>query len=319
MAGLVEGRRPPSSTLQSIASDLVALAAERGRGLLGWTLDAQRRDALVRLGARGIAAYPAQERFANRLLDRIRPRVVLAEEGCYGRMAVFNSVARDRGVRVAEYQHGMVTRNHDAYNVAPVLEASPAYKTTQPAGFLAYGPWWNGQFNTPVGEKVALGNPARTEALKSWSPSAVRERFVVLGDGIETAASLDRCIDLQAAVPAPIQVVFRPHPLERGSELLATRPEVALDEEPSLYASLASAHAVVGESSTALYEAFGLVSQVYAWDTPKSRFYLGDHPFTMLNEASLLDDVPLDGKQAEVAPTLWEADWRERLSAYLHE
>src|SRR5262249_11540305 len=146
---------------------LVDIAAVRGRDHLGWVLSDDRRVALVAVAAKRLAAYPIRARFARRLLRAVRPRIVVAEEGCYGHMAVFNATARDRGIRVAEFQHGLVTRGHDAYNVGSSLAASGAYRMTQPNTFLSYGEWWNGQFNAPVEQKVVVGNPHRTETLRT--------------------------------------------------------------------------------------------------------------------------------------------------------
>src|SRR5207342_2453626 len=102
------------------------------------------------------------------LLGRVRPRLALIEDASFGHMAVFNATARRLGVTVAEFQHGMVSKGHDAYNVAPTLAASEAYRRTQPTAFLAYGSWWNDQFNAPVDGKVVIGNPHRTETLGGW-------------------------------------------------------------------------------------------------------------------------------------------------------
>jgi hypothetical protein len=236
-------------------------------------------------------------------------------------MAVFNAAARDRGIRVAEFQHGLVTRNHDAYNVTPRLAASPGYRATQPNTFLAYGRWWNDQFNAPVDERVVLGNPARTDALRSWAPAGERTKLLVLGDGIDTAASLELFASLKSQIPAPVRVVYRPHPLERPSELVASLEAGDVDRERDLYASFASTRLVVGEASTALYEAIGLVPEIYAWDTPKSRFYLGDHPFGMLDDSVGLTSESLTERPASgtrgVATDYWAEGWETALQSFV--
>ena len=152
----IRGRTAVRAVHRELAQELVALAARHGRDRLGWDLGDSRRRFLVTSATRGLANYPARARSARRLLRRVRPRLVLVEEGCYGHMAVFNTTARELGVTVAEFQHGMVTRGHDAYNVAPRLAASPAYQLTQPTAFLGYGSWWNDQFNAPVEERVVV-------------------------------------------------------------------------------------------------------------------------------------------------------------------
>ncbi len=308
---------------RDLAGRLVDLAARRGRDLLGWELGYARRSALVESAARRLAVYPVEARFVRRLLRRVKPRIVLVEEGCYGHMAVFSATARELGVTVAEFQHGMVTRGHDAYNVAPRMAASAAYRLTQPAAFLGYGSWWNGQFNAPVDEKVVVGNPHRTEVLRSWRPEPLRTDVVVLGDGIETEAYLALCRRLAVIVPSPLKVVFRPHPLERAQTAGLNVDSVPIDLEPDLYGTLAAAHAVIGEASTALFEAIGMVPRIFVWDTDKSRFYLGDHPFQRFSEpaevAAMLATDDQGRLRSDVARDMWADDWRGRFMTFIAE
>lgn len=306
-----------------MAKDLIEIAETRGRDMLGWQIGSERRGALIELAARRLASYPAQDRLSRSLIRRIRPRLVIAEEAAYGHMAVFNSVARELGVRVAEFQHGMVTRGHDAYNVAPSLAASAAYARTQPAEFLAYGSWWNEQFNAPMGRKVVIGNPHRAEVLRTWAMGQIRATVLVLGDGVETRSYLDLCARLAELVPPSYKVAFRPHPLERMVVSGLPQGEVRIDTNPDLYGSLASAHAVIGEASTGLFEAVGIVPRVCVWDTAKSRFYLGDHPFERFGEPSeLLASLVADHAGSHVgalAETTWAGEWERRFRQFIDE
>lgn len=322
LARALQARAATRPVHRDLARAMVDLAARRGHELLGWELGEGRRDALADVGARRLAAYPVEAQFVRRILKGVRPRLVLAEEGCYGSMAVFNATARELGVTVAEFQHGLVTRGHDAYNVAPRLAASAAYRRTQPVVFLGYGEWWNSQFNAPVEERVAIGNPHRTETLRSWRGQPVRSTVVVLGDGVETESYLALCRRLAAGVRSPLEVVFRPHPLERGRVVDNTSTAgVRIDVESDLYSSLASAEVVIGEASTALFEAVGLVPRIFVWDTAKSRFYLGDHPFERFADAAelvelLAADEPGRVQQA-LTDALWADDWKERFQGFI--
>jgi hypothetical protein len=310
-----------SAANRTIASRLVDLVTERGRDKFGWRVDESRRAGLRAAGARRLAAYPVLARHAERLLERTAARIVLVEEGCYGHLAVFNSIAHERGVHVAEFQHGMITRGHDAYNVHPLLQASPAYRRTQPRSILTYGQWWNSQFNTPVDWRVTIGNAHRSYVLRRWRPAPVRDLVVVLGDGVETGMYLDLCRKLAASVPAPLHVAFRPHPQERARLTRFGGEPFAADTDPDLYNSFARAAVVVGEASTALFEAVGLIPRVFVWDTPKSRFYLGDHPFSRFSTpdelADLLRTAPSGTVREDIAGAIWAEDWRDRFLSYL--
>ena len=318
----VSARLSMRTVHKAMALDMVDIVEQRGRSLFGWDLGDARRESLVGLAARRLASREAEDRMVRKWFGATRPRLVVAEEASYGHMAVFNSVARELDVTVAEFQHGMVTRGHDAYNVSPLLAASPAYQRTQPTAFLAYGTWWNDQFNAPIVVRTAIGNPHRTEVLRAWRPEPTQSTILVLGDGVETARYLALCSHLAKSAGSALRVRFRPHPLERRRVDFSTTTHFEIDKRADLYDSLAAAYAVVGEASTALFEAVGLVERVCVWDTAKSQFFLGNHPFEIFNDPDNLLDALSSGPPppaVELPEATWAADWRDRFVAFVAE
>jgi hypothetical protein len=91
-----------------------------------------------------------------------------------------------------------------------------------------------------------------------------------------------------------------------------------MDLESDVYRSLRASHVVIGEASTTLFEAIGIVSRVVVWDTPKSRFYLGSHWFPTISRPEEIASH-LDGLQP-AAPTsgaeVWRAGWRAAFHAW---
>ena len=276
---------------RNVARRLVDLFARRGREMFGWQLDTAQHNRLVEKCARRIAVYPITREFAARWIERIRPKLAVVEEGCYGHMAVFNATARDLGVTVAEFAHGLVTKGHDVYNVAPLLAASTAYRRTQPNCFLGHGEWGNKQFNAPV-ERVAVGSPHRAACLEKVEPfPGVRNNVLVIGDGIDTEMTLKFCEELSQLVAPTRRVVFRPHPLERDHHQIANCDQDAsysIDLNPDVYASLRESYAVVAEQSTVLFEAVGIAERIFVWKTAKSQFGLPSHPFAFFTDAKEL-------------------------------
>ena len=312
-------RITPRGAQRRVMAELLDVAAARGRDLLGWDLGDRRKAALIELGASRLASYPMRARLFSGLFRKVQPRLAIVEEGCYGHMAVLNSVARDHGVRVAEFQHGMVTRGHDAYNVAPMLAGSQAYNRTQPHAFLGYGDWWLDQFSAPVRERVAIGNPHRSRALGGWSARSDRRSIIVLGDGVETDAHIVFAARSRQHCPKLVPSRLSSAPARGSIGSGSVRSGVEIDRDTDLYASLASAQVVIAEASTALFEAVGLVPRVFAWDTPKSRFYLGAHPFERA-----LDPADLTAKLSVPRPndgpagaSIWADDWESRFGQYL--
>jgi hypothetical protein len=303
---------------RKLARTLVERVSAAALERLGTPFDGKRRAAFEAMAARRLAAYPVRARLAKRILHASRARVVLLEDGSFGVNAVFNAVAHDAGVHVAEFQHGMITSGHDAYNVHPRLAQSDAFARAQPMSFLLYGEWWSRQMATPARHSV-IGNPHRSHVLSAWRPAEHRDALLVLGDGVETDLFLSFCREL-ARTAGPLKVRFRPHPAERAKVARLTDPAVEIDREPDLYRSFATTTALIGESSTALYEGTGLIPRVAVWDTPKSRFYLGEHPFPRLTSA---DQLPafLAGPEtsSDLLNELWATDWRRRFVSWIED
>ena len=314
-----------TGAVRRIAEEIVEQATSRANSLLGWQLDETRRKWLVKCCAQQVAGYPLKRKWQMRWLERVKPRLLLAEEGCYGHMAVLNATARECGVAVAEFQHGIVTGGHDAYNVAPTLARCETYRRTMPDYFLGYGAWWNRQFNAPT-QKVVIGNPHRA-ALLDRHVSVKKEKgmILVLGEGIETNSYLDFCRELASLLPSGFRVVFRPHPMER-SRVFASTAGVGrgfhIDQEPDIYPSLARAEAAVAEVTTGLFEAVGLTRRIFVWNTAKSRFSLPNHPFAVFDTvADLARMIEKDNSAGSVSgfasEEIWASDWQGRFRGFI--
>ena len=200
-------------------------------------------------------------------------------------MAVFNATARDMGVTVTDLEHGLVTSGHDAYNVAPTLAAVQRSLPTHPAlsvpdlrgvvaGSIQRASRTQGHHRQPPSHRDAPDVGARGAPPEPPGPGrGVRTRPLpaVLrnpGGGCPTVA--------EGRVQAP--------PIERARVDHDPGRSFSIDTEPDLYASFALAEAIVAEASTGLFEAVGLVPRIFVWDTAKSRFYLGEHPFAAIAE-----------------------------------
>lgn len=185
--GALSGRLVARHRHKRLAEKLIRLVRSRAKKLLNYDLGDERAAFLSKFLTGQIAAIPFRRRAYEQMLARTGAKVVIKEEGCNGgNSGVLNATARDMGLVVAEYQHGAISAGHYAYNVAPTLARSSAYRKILPQFFLGYGQWWNDQINVPL-TKIAIGNPHRTEQLRLFADKhATKSDILVLGDGFET-------------------------------------------------------------------------------------------------------------------------------------
>lgn len=325
--GSMLGRLFERNCHRRLAERLIAYVRARAKRLLGWELGDQRAAFLIEMVARHAAAIPMLRRAYERLFARTGARLVIKEDGCYGHSGIINRAAKDFGLVVAEYQHGAVSAGHDAYNLAAALAASDAYRRTLPDFFLGYGTWWNNQIDVPL-TKIAIGNPHRSEQLVLLDGKlAGKSDVLILGDGIETELYLGFARRLASAGNTGLRVVFRPHPMERSKVMSVTAGgcagKVHIDQNKDIYESFCTAHAVVSEVSTGLFEAAGLADRVFIWDTPKARFGYPTHPFAAVSGA---DDLAVQikggvaGRLAiENIEGLWAPNWRANYLSFIRD
>jgi hypothetical protein len=322
--GYIAGKLRVADRHRRKAAELVALVRERARQAFDWDLGDKRAEFLTRLLARDTAAIPVLSREYRRLLTRLQARLVLKEMACYGRSAVFNVTARELGITLAEHQHGLVSLGHDAYNVAPALAASAAYRRTLPEYLLSYGPWWGAQMSVPV-TAVPIGNPHRTERVRKFERSAGRtDDILILSDGYETARYVELARELARLLGGERRIVFRPHPIER--QRFKTAPpadlgEVHIDGNLDIYDSFAAAGVVVSEASTGLFEAVGIVEKIFALQTPRAHFSLPRHPFAACTDAADLAQKVRGGALGHItvaeAADIWMPDWQRNYREFL--
>ncbi|MGY2285366.1 hypothetical protein [Pseudomonas gingeri] len=320
---LLSGRVRSNAEHVRQAREILEYARARALSLHGLSISDQHIEMLVGVMSRKIARLSIMQTAYRRIFDRVKPRLLILEEGCYSDHGLLNSVARERGVRVAEPQHGMISAGHDAYNYSSLLCGSEKYREYLPHDFLGYGRWWNDQINVPV-EKWIVGNPHYSERIFSLRKSAGDKAILILSDGIEFSLYLMLAEKLSSLLLGKYKVVLRPHPLER-IQVHERFPDglagnVGIDRNRDIYDSFSSSSVVVGEVSTGLFEAIGIVEKVFLWDTAKARFSYPVHPFFEFSNAEELADAILSAEKGRlniVQEEIWASDWKGNFQRYL--
>ena len=324
--GAIKGRFR-SKYFKSQAKELVNLVSERASNFLGVDIDSQKKQKLEFLCSVGSASLlPRYERY-KKILAKSGAKLLIKEEACYGGADNVSAMlaAKHLGIATAEYQHGAISKGHDAYNYAVTLRDSVKYKQLLPDFFLAYGVWWGEQMNAPV-SIVPIGNPHRTRMIEVLPISqSERKHILVLGDGIDTEYYLNFCQNLAVSLAGRCQVVFRPHPLERSRVNAISSNTSALgvriDTCQDIYNSFIKSRAVVSEVSTGLFEAIGLVPKIFIWDTPKARFSYPEHPFQRFSDAEELAKLVLDERAGIISvqqlECIWPSNWQQSYLDFL--
>ncbi len=264
---------------------------------------------------------PVLRELYARMFDRVRPRVLAIENASYGTYTHVCTWARAAGIVTVELQHGVISRNHLAYNVGDVAAAEPMFAYALPQYLLAYGEFWRGEVRTPV-ELVTVGCPHFSETASERAVGEASERVIVtISQGIRTEAMVEVTGALARRFPDR-RFVFRLHPGEVAFRdryaPLAAFDNVEISDRGDIYDLLHRAERVIGHSSTALVEAAGIGVPVLVLDDEASRAILPHDIGTWFGDAEQLAAAIDDPPGPAVDPSqFFAAGWRERYRSFV--
>ncbi|MDE7131169.1 MAG: hypothetical protein K2O65_05160 [Lachnospiraceae bacterium] len=216
--------------------------------------------------------------YYHKVFTRISPKLVFVAQACDGsHMACKIKVLRDMGIPSAEIQHGLISNEHFAYNYSRAVCDSEEYRSYLPDHFLTFGHFWEKTIRLPVHTEV-LGsanfsrNFDKTRKSDNDVGNETQDRnILILPSVLETYMELVRY--LYDKLPDR-RLIIKVHPTKiKQYEVFKTmendRISVYIKENINNFFDRAAI--VIGDDSTALYEAAALGKQVMIWDTEYSR------------------------------------------------
>lgn len=216
--------------------------------------------------------------YYRKVFTRISPKLVFVAQACDGsHMACKIKVLRDLGIPSAEIQHGLIGNEHFAYNYLQTVYDSEEYRSYLPDHFLTFGHFWERTIRLPV-HKVVLGSANFNRNFDAAGQchvaddKAADENILILPSTLETYTELIRY--LYEKLPDR-KLLVKVHPTkiiqyEIFKEMENDRIRVYINENINYFFD--RAEIVIGDDSTALYEAAALGKRVMVWDTDYSRF-----------------------------------------------
>ncbi len=214
---------------------------------------------------REIKRLPLAMAFYDSLFKYFQPKFVVAHCIAYGmatNLALVN-VARNKGIKLIENQHGYVGSDHIAYVHSPRNHSLPDY-------FWLYGEFWTRDLNLTGVSLSVIGSPAFSKALESAEMQRLCYDFLFITDSSQPELTMQLLNELVTLFPRS-KVLFRPHPSEmhivknlylQAFELSA----VSIDLDRNIYHSIAKSRKIIicgNYISTVAYEALGFGKQVF--------------------------------------------------------
>jgi hypothetical protein len=290
-------------------------------------LDCSRAKVLTRILEKAVLGDSASLLVYSSLLERLKPRLILVEDGCYGGLSTLIVAAKDKGIPVAEHQHGLISMNHEAYNYHPAVHEKLA--RFLPGVYLSWGSWWARQMSVPCEVRV-VGNPHLSESIGPTNSTGrttgcAKRIFLFISGAMSPARYEEFILSLSAGLDDNYRIVFRPHPRERSRinidyPALSASDRIEIDSNLNLYDSIAEADAVGGDMSTGTVEALAFGVPVYLLDSENTRRHLPQGFRYVSTGAELAEILPTSDFHSELdSDDIWAPNWEQNYRRFVEE
>lgn len=258
----------------------------------------------------------------TKLMGHLSPQIILMGNACYGAKYIpLVMAAKKLKIPVGEYQHGIISLSHAAYNYSARLKAS--YLNYMPDFYLCYGKYWKENSRLPI-KVIEIGNPYLAEISSKRKDSYGKKEKIVLY--ISNATLPEVYVREVLWLHENLQktgysVLFRIHPCEKERLQGVYRPMlqagVVIDNRP-LYETLSFAGYVIGDCSTVLFEAIPFNCIVFVRDSPHNESNMDMTMFNVFTDVQdVLDKMQHSSYRHPASEDIWSNSWKTRYGNFI--
>lgn len=243
---------------------------------------------------RNLKEYKPRYNVFKKLLQKTKTRLIVLEDASYGARMFFSELCKDLNIFYSEFQHGLVSPIHPAYNYGESFFNNKELTDLLPDYYFTFGEYWANRIKTPS-LKIPIGYSFLEDCIDECSFD--KERILLVSDGNLPDLYINLCSSLRAKFPDK-QIILKLHPGEypvaedRYSAL--KNKNIVIEKEESIYSLLSTSPIVIGCYSTVLYEAkaYGVEPIVFENDLSKMNLDL-DLFHTFSNDDELFDLIEI--------------------------
>ncbi len=279
------------------------------------------KNSLIKVGKR--LSY--MKSYFLKLLDRIQPKIVFLEDAHYGGQSYMIKWAKEMGIVTAEFQHGIVSKEHLAYNYGEGVRNSEEYKKYVPDYFLTYGEYWSNQVRIP-GKTYVVGNPHFYESIKRYKNVEEKEDTILIVSDWTLTEDFVKIAEYLAKHFKNKKIIFKMHPGEmKNYELIKTLEpfqNIDIKKNEDIYALLAKCRYIVSCYSTTVFEALAFSKEAYILDNEFSKKYIPDNVgirFKSLEELAELIMNNVKNEESKNVEYYFNSNWRENYIKFIQE
>lgn len=218
---------------------------------------------------RVVLEFPAYYKYYTRLMDIVQPKVVFCHAALQGMPEI--RVMNDYGVITAEFQHSALDSYNTPYGSAKQIAENEEYRKCMPQYFLTYHDYWTRNLYIPS-KIYRVGNPVVEENIRKCDQrdNSFSDANILLIPEFIPQKYKEFITELLEVFPKEYTITIKVHPgcyndLE-GFRTMFDNYRINVTIQGSVYDYICKARYVVGDGSTAMYEAAAVGKSVFVID-----------------------------------------------------
>lgn len=267
--------------------------------------------------------------YYKKLFKNIKPKIVFIHCGCYGNLqSLAIKVANEIGIQTAEFQHGLVSLNHPAYNYGRAIFNSEEYQQYMPKHYLTYGQYWNDNIRMPI-KKVSIGNPHFTYKLQNYNSKLQMSnkcaKILIVSQGTITKELVKLTEELSRKLKdSKYQIIYRLHPGEVGFkeryESLYEYSNVLVNTSGDIYDLIYESDYIVGVYSTTLIESIAFDKHIFVYEHVLSKENINKNLGIWFSSSDELYNLIINKKDIKPQYDInyyWSTNWKDNYKEFL--
>lgn len=278
-----------------------------------------------------VTLYPFIYKYYRKLFKKLKPSIIISVGRGIKRIYTLKA-AKDMGIKVAEVQHGIITKAHQLYNYSDVVGNNKEFKTYLPDYLLTFGEFWNNNMRDPT-KKVIIGSPHFTEMVKRFADIQYRnmkEKYILfVSQGTLTKVFVELAKDLVKKISKNgYKIIFRLHPgevpFEERYEELYCLDNIEVDKNGDIYELIYKCDCIVACYSTTIYEALAFKKPTFIIDNQWSREYIPKEIGNWFKTSDELYRLIISTVQHEVNISkninyFWDPNWQKNYRNFIEK
>lgn len=267
-----------------------------------------------------ILNYKISKKYYEKILNKIRPKVII-EVASYGfGRFLFNELAKKRGIKIIELQHGVIGKYHIAYNFYRKLELE-----VFPDYIFLFGEYWKNNTRFPLKKEklIVTGFPYFKDRLEELTKNSrknnKKENILFISDGIvgkqfsKLAVKLDKLIDHKK-----YNIIYKLHPGEYDRWkrtypwLINSTFKIVDNNKKDIYHYLSKSEYLIGVRSTVIFEGLGFnlktfIYKIYGYQDMKD-LYENNYAQLVTSVEDIVGGLDSNKKNIENIEFFWKSN-----------